>query len=328
MRNSILKLGFSAVILCGSITVTAQNGTEEKTDQYSQNKEALVSQEEVSKSLHYLASDELSGRETGSEGIEKAAVYIENVFKESGVKPYFETYRDSFTVKGTAAYNVVGMVEGNDPELKDEFIIIGAHYDHIGNGREVEGDVIANGANDNAAGTVAVLELARKFAKTNENKRSVLFILFSAEEKGLLGSKHIAEKLKEQELDLYTMFNLEMIGVPMQDKPYQAYITGYEKSNMAGKFNEYSGAEVLGMLPKAKEYKLFFRSDNHPFYEAFQVPAQTISTFDFTNYDYYHHVSDEASGLDTAHMAGLIENIYPGLLKMSQTVEREIKLNQ
>jgi Zn-dependent M28 family amino/carboxypeptidase len=123
----------------------------------------------VQKNLEYLVSDKLNGRQTGTLGIEKAAIYIEKVFKENYVKPYFETYRDSFNIKDVVGYNIVGYLEGTDKILKNEFIILGAHYDHIGTSKEVNGDSIANGANDDASGTVAVLEWAKYFAKTKSN---------------------------------------------------------------------------------------------------------------------------------------------------------------
>jgi len=287
-----------------------------------------VQQTEVEELLNYLSSNELEGRQTGTEGIELAAQRIEKVFEENDIEKYFDSYRHNFEVNGIDGFNMVGMLEGNDPKLKDEFIILGAHYDHIGIQKPVEGDSIANGANDNAAGTVAVVELAKKFAEIDNNKRSIMFVLFSAEEMGLVGAKKIAQRLKEDNLDLYVLFNFEMIGVPMNDKDYIGYLTGYQNSNFAEKFNEYSGEKVLGFLPQAKEYSLFKRSDNYPFFEEFNVPAQTISTFDFTNYDYYHHVADEAEKLDVAHMTNVIESVIPGILKMANTSEKEIKLNQ
>lgn len=288
-----------------------------------------VSVEEVQEDLNYLASDELEGRNTGSEGIEKAAKFIEQNFEEFGLQPYFKTYRDSFTIGKKNAYNVVGLLKGEDENLKDEFIIIGAHYDHIGHGKSVNGDEIANGANDNAAGTVGVIQLAKHLAAEGGNKRSIIFALFSGEEMGLKGSEHLAEKFKEQDLDLYAMINLEMIGVPMKAKDYMAYVTGYENTNLASKFNLYSGGEnVLGFLPQAQQMNLFKRSDNYPFYKEFGVPAQTICTFDFTNYPYYHHVDDEAEFLDAKHMASLIENLIPGLQKMANTSDKEIKMTE
>ncbi|WP_298542881.1 M28 family peptidase [uncultured Aquimarina sp.] len=286
-----------------------------------------ITASDVETIMNFLASDALGGRDTGSEGLEKAAKFIEQEFKKSGIAPYFESYLNTFDAKGTETYNVVGYLEGTDPNLANEFIVLGAHFDHIGNGKDVNGDTIANGANDNAAGSTAVISLAKHFAKVKSNKRSVLFVLFGAEEKGLLGSDHLAKVLKEKNLDLYAMVNFEMIGVPLNDKTYKAYITGYEISNMAEKINEYSGKELIGFLPKAKEFQLFRRSDNYPFYSAFNVPCQTISTFDFTNYDYYHHVDDEVSEMNFEFMAELINDCVPVITNMLNTSTKEIKLN-
>ena len=160
-------------------------------------KHITITKEEIQAKMEYLASDELGGREAGSPGLEKAAVYIENFFKEHNIKPYFETYRDSFKLDEIDGYNIVGIIEGNDAQLKNEFVILGGHYDHIGNGKEVDGDIIANGANDDASGTIAAMEIGRYFAKTKSNKRSVLVTLYDAEEKGLRGSAHLAKRLKE-----------------------------------------------------------------------------------------------------------------------------------
>lgn len=286
-----------------------------------------VAASDVESIMNFLASDELGGRDTGSEGLEKAAKFIEEEFKKSGIDPYFDSYLNTFDAKGTETYNVVGYLKGTDPDLANQFVVIGAHFDHIGTGKEVNGDVIANGANDNAAGSTAVISLAKHFAKAKSNKRSILFVLFGAEERGLLGSSHLAKALREKNLDLYTMVNFEMIGVPLNDKSYKAYITGYEISNMADKMNEYSGKELIGFLPKAKEFQLFRRSDKLSFYEKFKVPCQTISTFDFTNYEYYHHVDDEVSEMNFEFMAELINDCIPAITKILNTSTKEIKLN-
>lgn len=290
-------------------------------------KEVVIQAQEVDDIVTYLASDELEGRDTGSEGIEKAAVYIENYFKNNGVKPYFDTYRDSFTVKGKEAFNVIGYLEGNDPNLKNEFVIIGAHYDHIGSGPEENGDTIANGANDNAAGVGTVMAMAKYFSKTKSNKRSILFTLFSAEEKGLVGSKYLAKTLKSEGIDLYLMLNYEMVGVPLVDKDYTAYVTGFNKTNLAEKMNEYAGKKIAGFLPKAGEYRLFMRSDNYPFFQEFNVPCQTFSTFDFTNFQHYHKVGDESEKMDFNHMANFVNAFIPAVRKAVNAPTKEIKLN-
>lgn len=276
--------------------------------------------------LEYLASDALKGRQTGTQGLEAAAKFIESVFKEHKVLPYFESYRDSFYVKGTVGYNIVGYIEGNDPKLKNEFVVLGAHYDHIGTAQTVNGDSIANGANDDASGTVAVLEWAKYFSKTRNNKRSILFTLFDAEEIGLKGSGHLAKRLKKAQVNLYTMINFEMIGVPRAKDKSMAYITGFNLTNMAQKLNDYAKAKIIGFLPQAKSYNLFKRSDNYPFYKAFKIPAQAISTFDFKNFNYYHHVDDEVDKIDFEHMQNFMDQITPAIETMVNTSTKEIHL--
>jgi Zn-dependent M28 family amino/carboxypeptidase len=284
-----------------------------------------INTSEVKAIVSFLASDDLKGRDTGSPGINKAANFIEDKFKAFGIQPYFKAYRDEFQVGTLNAYNVVGYLEGNDPKLKDQFVIVGAHYDHIGVRKTTESDSIANGANDNAAGTAGVLTIGKYFASQKNNKRSMLFVLFSAEEKGLEGAKHLAKKLKAQNLDLYTMFNIEMIGVPMKDKTYEAYLTGHKLSNMSEKMNTYTKDEnFIGFYEMAETYELFKRSDNHPFYLEFNIPAQTLSTSD--DYIHYHQVSDEIDKLDYDHMANIINKIIPAIQHMNNSATKEIKM--
>lgn len=277
--------------------------------------------------MGFLADDALKGRDTGSEGIEQAAVFIEKILEQNGIAPYFDSYRDTLGNYNKPAYNIVGVLEGTDPELKNEFIIIGAHYDHIGIVDATNGDAIANGANDNASGTATVLELARYFGNAKPTKRSLIFALFSAEEKGLLGSWHLARKLREQNLNLYTVLNFEMTGVPMNGKDHLLYLTGYDKSNLAEVSNAHAGKKVIGFLPTAAQYNLFERSDNFPFYEVFKIPAHTFATFDFTNFDHYHQVGDELDILDLNHMAHVVNTMLPIVEKIANAPEMEISMN-
>ncbi|MDN3493925.1 M20/M25/M40 family metallo-hydrolase [Winogradskyella bathintestinalis] len=281
---------------------------------------------DIKASMDYLASDLLEGRATGSKGIEDAAIFIENYLKSNGIKPYFETYRDSFKVNDLTGYNIVGVIEGNDPELKNEHIILGGHYDHIGVGKIVDGDSIANGANDDASGTIAAMEIGKYFAQTKSNKRSILITLYDAEELGLKGSAHLAERLKNEGLNAYTMINFEMIGVPRTENETMSYMSGYERSNFAETLNKYAGEEVVGYFPKAKEFGLFMRSDNFPFFKELNMPAHAISTFDFTNYDFYHHVDDEVDKMDYQHMANFINKIIPALEGMMNAPTKEVVL--
>ena len=281
---------------------------------------------QIKETIVFLTSDKLLGRNTGTEGIETAATYVENSFKKNKIPPYFESYRDSFKIKDLDGYNIVGFIEGGDSKLKDEIIILGAHYDHIGVINPIENDSIANGANDNASGVSVVLALAEYFAKERTNKRSLIISLFSGEEMGLVGSRYLANRLKGANIDLYTMFNFEMIGVPLKDRNYVAFATGYDTSNMPQVLNSYLETHFIGKSDVATKYNLFKRSDNYPFYEAFQVPCQTISCCDLTNFDYYHHVDDEIDKLDFSFMGFFIDKMIPAIEKACNAPFKEIKI--
>lgn len=325
--KKIYFLASLLVIACGTpklLPTTNQITTETNSSIAKIN---FAKEENVAKTLKFLASDENEGRDSGSKGIENASVFLENMMKEHGIKPYFKTYRDTLSNFDKPAYNIVGFIEGNDPKLKNEYVIIGSHYDHIGKIAAVNGDEIANGANDNASGSTATSEVMKYFAKNKTNKRSLIFVFFSAEEKGLLGSKHLAKRLKAKNLDLYFMFNFEMIGVPMIDKDFLLYITGFGKTNMASKMNEYNGEKVIGYIPAETKYQLFRASDNYPFFTEFEVPAQTVSTFDFENFDFYHKPDDEFELMDTKHMTNVINSMIPILEIMMNKPTKEITIN-
>ena len=173
-----------------------------------------------------------------------------------------------------AAKNVVGMVEGTDPELKNEFVIYSAHYDHIGIGQpNAEGDSIYNGARDNAVGVVTVLSAAESIAK-NPTKRSALFILFTAEEKGLLGSKWYAEHPLIPMNQMVYCFNSDNGGY---NDTSVATIIGLERTTVADHIKAACKEFDLEAIDDpAPEQGLFDRSDNVSFASK-GVPAPTFS---------------------------------------------------
>ncbi len=292
-----------------------------------QNNETIITGNELESIVSYLASDDLKGRDTGTNGIYNAAVFIEDYFEKQNIKSYFETYRDHFKVDSLDAFNVVGFIEGHDYKLKNEIIILGAHYDHIGKGRLKDNDSIANGANDNASGTSAVMAMAKYFSTKKSNKRSLMFALFSAEERGLLGSDHLAKRLKKESTDIYTVVNFEMLGLPIEGFDFMGYITGYETSNMVKFINNNVGdSKFLGLYELSKAYELFKRSDNYPFYLEYNIPSQTISTSH--DYEHYHQVGDEADIMDYVHMANFINKLIPAIETMANTPTKVIKLNE
>ena len=252
-----------------------------------------ITLEETEFILQTLASDQMKGRDSDSGGYFKAADFVINYFKENGVLPFYPNYQDSLITQNVVSYNVVGQIGEYNPKRKT--VLIGAHLDHVGI-KEIEGDSIFNGANDNAAGSTAVMQIARFLAQHNW-KQNLIIALFADEEKGLKGAYHLAERMKNEGIDLAYMINFEMIGTTLTTGENQVYLTGYKRSNMADEMNKVS-PNFVQFLPQAKELYLFKRSDNYAFYRAFNVPAQTLSSFDFKNFDFYHKAGDEADELN------------------------------
>ncbi|WP_372973824.1 M28 family peptidase, partial [Muriicola sp.] len=113
----------------------------------------------------------------------------------------------------------------------------------------------------------------------------------------------------------------------LQNKDYLVYVTGYNKSNLASVANAHAGEKVVGFLPTAESYNLFKRSDNYPFFEKLNIPSHTFSTFDFTNFDHYHQVGDEAELMDYGHMARVVNKMIPVVEGIAISKDRELKLN-
>src|SRR5690606_14204260 len=148
MKKILLFAALSLSLVACKSTSTKDTSVKQQETVYE------VKEANVIEKLKYLTLDELEGRDSGSKGIEKAAVYLENQFKQHNIKPYFDSYRDTLSNYKETSYNIVGLIEGTDPKLKNEYIILGAHYDPIGITPEAKGDdKINNGANDNASGT-------------------------------------------------------------------------------------------------------------------------------------------------------------------------------
>ncbi|HXX95140.1 MAG TPA: M20/M25/M40 family metallo-hydrolase, partial [Planctomycetota bacterium] len=184
---------------------------------------AAVTTDLLKKHAYFLADDALEGRCAGYPGCNKAADYIAEVMKQAGLAPAGDegTYFQKFRVKGRETKNCVGILEGTDPDLKKEFVVIGAHYDHVGTseqddfGRLGAGSEhsIWNGADDNGSGTTTVLGVLRAFAEGGlRTRRTIVFILFSGEEAGLIGSRYYCNHPAGPISQHVYMLNLDMVG--------------------------------------------------------------------------------------------------------------------
>jgi len=269
--------------------------------------------------VEVLASDSMNGRFTGTKENLKAALFIADEFGKAGLS-HVAGNSGFFQEVKPRWYNVIGAIKGKSKP--GQIIIFSAHYDHVGtnssnpfpNDKLVGNkDQIFNGANDNASGVAAVISLAKYFKALDNNERTLLFIAFTGEELGLLGSKFLANKFQPD--SIVAVINIEMIGRSEYKNP-KPYITGYEYSDLKKILNKSYQAigdkteiEFFTRDPYIKSL-LFTRSDNYPF--ALEgVPAHSIM---LTSPDdkYYHHPDDEAWTLDYQKMKKVVTGIAFG----------------
>lgn len=295
--------------------------------------------ERLERLLSTLAADSMEGRRTGTAGAHRAARFLAAEFERYGVEPagddgYFQRIplvRVSMTTAGGTVerlrlpsaeldfdtvpadrrveteVNVVGIVRGTDPEVAGEAVVVGAHFDHVGIGTPVDGpagpDSIYNGADDDGSGSVAVLEIARTFARGESPRRTVIFLLSTGEEMGLLGTRWYLEDpvvpLDRTVADL----QIEMIGRPdsLAGGFGHGWLTGYERTTMGDQLAATGSPIVPDPRP---DQNFFFRSDNIAFAQL-GIPAHTLSSFNL--HTDYHRPSDEVDLIDFDHMAALVE---------------------
>ena len=280
--------------------------------------QAETSVEDFKSRVGYLASDKLGGRSAGSKGDILARDYMIDLFQKSSSSVEvqdFEVITNRRTGETAMTHNVIGVLPGSDPLLKDEYVIIGGHYDTTPNppkARRLFFDNINNGADDNASGTAMVLELFEKYASTNNHKRTLVFILFGGEELGLLGSKYYTENPTIDLNKVQLMVNLDMIG--RLDEEKNVYLggvpTAYGLSETLKPFFEESELNVTSYEHTASGVRsLFSRSDHYNFYRK-DVP----SLFFFTGiHKDYHTPRDEANLVN-----------YQGLKLISDLAEKVI----
>jgi hypothetical protein len=218
--------------------------------------------------------------------------------------------------------NVIGVLPGADPSLKDEYVIVSAHYDHEGR-REKGGDRIYNGANDNASGVAAIIELASALGRSQPRpRRTFVFAAFFGEEKGMIGSRYYAMHPVVPLRQTVAQINLEQLGRTDDSEGPRvaaATVTGFDYSDVAGILRsaaEPFGVSIAGHPKYSGEF--FERSDNEALARK-GIPAHTISVaYGFPD---YHRVSDEWPKLDYANMALVTRSIAAGILAVANRPE-------
>ncbi|MBS1661132.1 MAG: M28 family peptidase [Bacteroidetes bacterium] len=226
------------------------------------------------------------------------------VLTSTSPKTYSITIDQELTESKLA--NVVGVIPGKSK--KNEYVIFSGHYDHLGIGKpDAKGDSIYNGANDDASGVTAVINLAHYFAKAKVNERTLIFVAFTAEEMGGFGSQYFSNQMDPA--SVMAMFNIEMIGTASKWGPNSAFITGYEKSDMAKILEKNLTGTGFTFHPDPyPDQQLFYRSDNATLARQ-GVPAHTVSTFEIDVDKHYHTPDDDIDHLDMKNMAAIIRSI-------------------
>lgn len=272
-----------------------------------------VSKEKVKTVLSTLASDEMKGREIGTQENENAAQYIAQLFKENNLEYCTGTsYLVPFDYNGKTVYNVCGLKKGKT----DRYLGFSGHFDHIGTSDKT-GDNIYNGADDDASGITTLAGIADYF-KNKKPEFSMVFMAFNGEEKGMLGSRAIST---DKNLDpiynkMTALFNFEMVATESQWGKNALYMTGDGFSDLDELFNKNA---VNGLKINADPYakqQLFYRSDNVSFVKK-KIIAHSFSTVDMTKASHYHHENDDINIVDFDNLTQIINNFGKTLDKLS-----------
>ena len=260
-----------------------------------------IAEQEIRQHVETLADDAFEGREAGEAGGRAAATYIMRALKDAKLRPAGEdgTYYQPFFA---GCRNILAEVRGSDPELKREYILLTAHYDHVGFGtkRTSNGPIgaIHNGADDNASGVAAVLEVAEALREYRSPlKRSVLVVFWDGEEKGLWGSRYWLKHPTVEVRDVRLMVNVDMIG-RLRDR-----LGLFGTRTMPGMRYAWSQANIAGDVELEFPWKVFNNSDHYVFFKR-GIPITMVHT---GLHDDYHTPSDDAHRLNRSGIHRIAE---------------------
>jgi hypothetical protein len=271
-----------------------------------------IREQDIRAALSFLASDAMQGRGSGTIYERIAAEYIGSQFQQFGLEPGGDTDsagNKSFvqrvpvaTAASGATWNVIGILRGSDP---GEAIMLSAHIDHLGVNDAVTGDdKIFNGADDDASGCVAVLELARALASGKRPRRTIYFVGFGSEERRGAGSRHFIDNPPVPLTQIVADLQFEMLGRPdAKVATGTLWLTGFERSNLGAELAKHGAALVADPHP---QQRFFQRSDNYPL-ALRGVIAHTISSFGL--HTDYHRVSDDLSKIDFPFMTRSLNSL-------------------
>ena len=261
--------------------------------------------------VSFLASDSLGGRLLGTDGNLIAGEYIADRFADIGLEEFNGiSYFHYFNVEIPSAIgeiplvvlegsNVIGVLPGTDPKLKNEYIIVGAHYDHLGSlhGKPEVSDTVYNGADDNASGTAVLIETARALKEKGGLPRTVVFVAFDGEEQGLLGSEFFLKDSLYPADRIKTMISLDMVGYYRTSGVLKVIGTG----TLDDSRQWLPPSDVLKVRFQSFENSLIGATDTRGFAQS-RIPTLFITTGTESP---YHKVEDQADGIDYEGLVGV-----------------------
>ncbi len=289
-----------------------------------------VTSSEILEWISFLASDEMRGRANGSAEMNTAANWIMEKFRENNLEPvfnngeYFQNYSVTARQRTINERNVIGILPGTDPVLKDQYIVLSAHFDHVGVRHGVEGDSICNGADDNASGICTLIGIANKIRKSGQKSgRTIIFAAFSGEEMGMRGSRYFISNSPVPLKNISADINFEMIGHSELLGKNRYYMTGCALSNLDNIISENNRQTSFSLVDTiAMASSLFYGSDNIAFSTISRsedittgIPSGTFATS--TMASYLHGPKDEASLFDFENMAALVNHFTDMVLYLS-----------
>lgn len=286
-----------------------------------------ITPELLTRHIAVLADDSMRGRATPSPQLELAAQYVEGVFRRAGLAPAGENggFVQRFPIGGQGAAagtapNVIGVLRGQDRRLAGEYVVVVAHMDHVGVGRPVNGDSIRNGADDNASGTSGVLALAEAFAGTTPRpKRSILFLVVSGEERGLVGSTWYVAHPTVAIDSIAALVNLDMIS---RNRPDSVYLNGWGKSEVSDLVRRLAGEHGelgLGVGPDEEDRPVTPADSDHWPFQRRGVPYIFFYTGEHPD---YHRVGDEPQRADGDKASRVARLAYYTLLELANAPAR------
>jgi hypothetical protein len=281
--------------------------------------DSIISMQSLRQTVSALAHDSMKGRFTAMPETKTAAGFIAARFEMAGLKTvagnegYFSFYPLKYKYKNeitrVEAINVIGVLQGN--VNTDTMVIFCAHYDHLGvnqNAQPGDKDSVFNGANDNASGVAALIELAKYYSAIQINRYTLVFIAFSGEELGLHGSAYTASQV-DQSL-VHAVINMDMLGRPINSYTNKCMVIAEKPGTVIKELNAQLFPKKSFFIPdQYPEEFLFTRSDHYSFTE---VKNRVFFTGSSPRDKYYHTLHDEYSTIDFGFLLAATKNIALG----------------